>query len=198
MISARCTGRSQDAGINQRRTAELTGQSQSEVSSPVDGVHLAKVRDLTRRLGETGDAYGSDPEVSCVGDAAAGCVRHRAGQAGARTPAPMADRHLVMGTYSSSRRSATPHPAAQHQPQLQRPVAPAVRQARRQRIRPRRRRPRSQRRSRCPHRPRRPAAPAHHLRQRLRLRTRLGLFFETRHWIGEPANREPDKFSAIG
>lgn len=26
---------------------------------------------------------------------------------------------------------------------------------------------------------------------------RLGLFFETRHWVGEPANREPDKCSAI-
>lgn len=26
---------------------------------------------------------------------------------------------------------------------------------------------------------------------------RLGLFFETRLWIGEPANREPDKCSAI-
>lgn len=27
---------------------------------------------------------------------------------------------------------------------------------------------------------------------------RLGLFFETRRWIGEPTNREPDKCSAIG
>lgn len=26
---------------------------------------------------------------------------------------------------------------------------------------------------------------------------RLGLFFETRHWIGEPTNREPDKCSAV-
>jgi 8-oxo-dGTP diphosphatase len=26
---------------------------------------------------------------------------------------------------------------------------------------------------------------------------RLGLFFETRRWIGEPTNREPEKCSAI-
>jgi hypothetical protein len=26
---------------------------------------------------------------------------------------------------------------------------------------------------------------------------RLGLFFETRRWIGEPINREPDKCSAL-
>jgi 8-oxo-dGTP diphosphatase len=26
---------------------------------------------------------------------------------------------------------------------------------------------------------------------------RLGLFFETRRWIGEPTNREPDKCSAV-
>jgi 8-oxo-dGTP diphosphatase len=26
---------------------------------------------------------------------------------------------------------------------------------------------------------------------------RLGLFFETRHWLGEPGNREPDKCSAV-
>jgi 8-oxo-dGTP diphosphatase len=26
---------------------------------------------------------------------------------------------------------------------------------------------------------------------------RLGLFFETRHWVGEPTNREPDKCSTV-
>ncbi|MPY98149.1 MAG: NUDIX domain-containing protein [Actinophytocola sp.] len=26
---------------------------------------------------------------------------------------------------------------------------------------------------------------------------RLGLFFETRHWLGEPSNREPEKCSAV-
>lgn len=27
---------------------------------------------------------------------------------------------------------------------------------------------------------------------------RLGLFFETRRWVGEPTNREPEKCSAVG
>lgn len=28
--------------------------------------------------------------------------------------------------------------------------------------------------------------------------SRLGLFFETRRWVGDPTNREPDKCSAVG
>ncbi|MGH4023824.1 MAG: helix-turn-helix domain-containing protein [Pseudonocardiaceae bacterium] len=43
---------------------ELPDPSRVPAPSRVDGVHVAKVRDLTRRLGEAGRAYGSDPEVS--------------------------------------------------------------------------------------------------------------------------------------
>ena len=51
-----------DTGLTQRDIAALTGQSQ--MPSRLSGVHVEKVRDLTRRLGEAGCAYGSDPEVS--------------------------------------------------------------------------------------------------------------------------------------
>ena len=41
-----------------------SGPAPIPAPSRLDGVHVAKVRDLTRRLGEAGRAYGSDPEVS--------------------------------------------------------------------------------------------------------------------------------------
>ncbi|MGH3906396.1 MAG: helix-turn-helix domain-containing protein, partial [Pseudonocardiaceae bacterium] len=43
---------------------ELPGLPPIPMPSRVEGVHVAKVRDLTRSLGEAGRAYGSDPEVS--------------------------------------------------------------------------------------------------------------------------------------
>jgi len=52
------------------KLAELLENVELPVPSPVrlpsrlSGVHVEKVRDLTRRLGEAGCAYGSDPEVS--------------------------------------------------------------------------------------------------------------------------------------
>lgn len=50
-----------------QEVAELAGlPSPSPVPRPVRifEAHVAKVRDLTRRLIEAGEAYGSDPEVS--------------------------------------------------------------------------------------------------------------------------------------
>jgi len=44
--------------------AELPGPSPVHLPSQIFEVHVAKVHDLTRRLVEAGDAYGSDPEVS--------------------------------------------------------------------------------------------------------------------------------------
>ena len=43
---------------------ELPGPSPVPLPSRLSGVHVAKVRNLTRRLGEACRAYGSDPEVS--------------------------------------------------------------------------------------------------------------------------------------
>ena len=44
--------------------AELGNPSPVPLPSRISGVHVAQVRDLTRRLGDAGRAYGSDPEVS--------------------------------------------------------------------------------------------------------------------------------------
>jgi len=46
------------------KNTELPGPSPVPMPSRLCGVHVAKVRDLTRRLGEACRAYGSDPEVS--------------------------------------------------------------------------------------------------------------------------------------
>ncbi len=43
---------------------EVPGLPPIPAPSWVDGVHVAKVRDLTRSLGDAGRAYGADPEVS--------------------------------------------------------------------------------------------------------------------------------------
>jgi hypothetical protein len=44
--------------------AELGNPSPVPLPSRISGVHVAQVRDLTRRLGDAGRAHGSDPEVS--------------------------------------------------------------------------------------------------------------------------------------
>ncbi len=43
---------------------ELTGPSPVPLPERILGLHVVKVRDLTQRLGETGRAYGADPQVS--------------------------------------------------------------------------------------------------------------------------------------
>ncbi|MGH3906503.1 MAG: hypothetical protein ACRDTE_20330, partial [Pseudonocardiaceae bacterium] len=60
------------AGVAKGRPVEHLGELLGELPalppipapSRVDWVHVAKVRDLTRSLGEASNAYGADPEVS--------------------------------------------------------------------------------------------------------------------------------------
>ena len=43
---------------------ELGNPSPVPLPSRISGVHVAQVRDLTRRLAEAGMTFGADPEVS--------------------------------------------------------------------------------------------------------------------------------------